>query len=100
MDFYKYEETGRQGRVLFPASVWLNLLTETEMCTFFRSDTQIIKDTALLMNNRDWVINVESTRFDDVMAACVSEGIFTSDRVTEFKKGVRPSSEAEYRLGI
>ena len=70
------------------------------MCAYFRSDTQIIKDTALIMNNRDWVINVESTRFDDVMAACVSEGIFTSDRVTEFKKGIRPSSEAEYRFGI
>ena len=97
MEFYKYSEGGLPT---FPSSIFLNLLTETEMCAFFRSDTQIIKDTALLMNNRDWVINVESTRFDDVMAACVSEGIFTSDRVTEFKKGVRPSSEAEYRLGI
>tara|TARA_B100000902_G_C27100953_1_gene808786 strand:- start:106 stop:399 length:294 start_codon:yes stop_codon:yes gene_type:complete len=97
MEFYKYSEGGLPT---FPSSTFLNLLTETEMCAFLRSDTQIIKDTALLMNNRDWVINVESTRFDDVMAACVSEGIFTSDRVTEFKKGVRPSSEAEYRLGI
>ena len=97
MEFYKYSEGGLPT---FPSSIFLNLLTETEMCAFFRSDTQIIKDTALLMNNRDWVINVESTRFDDVMAACVSEGIFTSDRVTEFKKGIRPSSEAEYRLGI
>ena len=97
MEFYKYSEGGLPT---FPSSVFLNLLTESEMCAFFRSDTQIIKDTALLMNNRDWVINVESTRFDDVMAACVSEGIFTSDRVTEFKKGIRPSSEAEYRLGI
>ena len=97
MEYYKYSEGGLPT---FPSSTFLNLLTETEMCAFFRSDTQIIKDTALLMNNRDWVINVESTRFDDVMAACVSEGIFTSDRVTEFKKGVRPSSEAEYRLGI
>ena len=97
MEFYKYSEGGLPT---FPSSVFLNLLTESEMCAFFRSDTQIIKDTALLMNNRDWVINVESTRFDDVMAACVSEGIFTSDRVTEFKKGIRPSTEAEYRLGI
>lgn len=97
MEFYKYSEGGLPT---FPSSIFLNLLTETEMCAFFRSDTQIIKDTALLMNNRDWVINVESTRFDDVMAACVSEGIFTSDRVTEFKKGIRPSSEAEYRFGI
>ena len=93
MEFYIYSEGGLPT---FPSSVFLNLLTESEMCAFFRSDTQIIKDTALLMNNRDWVINVESTRFDDVMAACVSEGIFTSDRVTEFKKGIRPSSEAEY----
>ena len=97
MEYYKYSEGGLPT---FPSSTFLNLLTETEMCAFFRSDTQIIKDTALLMNNRDWVINVESTRFDDVMAACVSEGIFTSDRVTEFKKGIRPSSEAEYKLGI
>ena len=97
MEYYKYSEGGLPT---FPSSTFLNLLTETEMCAFFRSDTQIIKDTALLMNNRDWVINVESTRFDDVMAACVSEGIFTSDRVTEFKKGIRPSSEAEYRFGI
>tara|TARA_B100000530_G_scaffold294255_1_gene212101 strand:+ start:244 stop:537 length:294 start_codon:yes stop_codon:yes gene_type:complete len=97
MEFYKYSEGGLPT---FPSSIFLNLLTETEMCAFFRSDTQIIKDTALLMNNRDWVINVESTRFDDVMAACVSEGIFTSDRVTQFKKGIRPSSEAEYRFGI
>ena len=97
MEYYKYSEGGLPT---FPSSIFLNLLTETEMCAFFRSDTQIIKDTALLMNNRDWIINVESTRFDDVMAACVSEGIFTSDRVTQFKKGIRPSSEAEYRLGI
>ena len=97
MEFYKYSEGGLPT---FLSSIFLNLLTETEMCAFFRSDTQIIKDTALLMNNRDWVINVESTRFDDVMAACVSEGIFTSDRVTQFKKGIRPSSEAEYRFGI
>ena len=99
MEFYKYEESGRQGTVLFPASVWLNLLTETEMCAFFRSSTQIIADTALLMTNRDWVVDVTSTRFDDVMTACVSESIFTNDRVAEFKRGVRGISEQEYRFG-
>ena len=88
MDFYKYEDTGNLGRRLFPASIWLNLLTETEMCAFFRSSTQIIADTALLMSNRDWVVDVTSTRFDDVMTACVSEGIFTNDRVAQFKRGV------------
>ena len=61
MEYYKYSEG---GLLTFPSSTFLNLLTETEMCAFFRSDTQIIKDTALLMNNRDWIINVESTRFD------------------------------------
>ena len=88
MEFYKFVEIGSAGDLHFPASVWLNLLTETEMCAFFRSSTQIIADTALLMSNRDWVVNVESTRFDTVMAACVSEGIFTSDRVAQFKRGV------------
>ena len=61
MEFYKYAETFETGNLIFPASVWLNLLTETEMCAFFRSSTQIIADTALLMTNRDWVVNVEST---------------------------------------
>ena len=88
MEFYKYAESSEAGQLIFAASVWLNLLTETEMCAFFRSSTQIIADTALLMTNRDWVVNVESSRFDDVMTACVSEGIFTSDRVSQFKRGV------------
>ena len=88
MEFYKYAEPSEAGSFIFSASVWLNLLTETEMCAFFRSSTQIIADTALLMTNRDWVVNVESTRFDTVMTACVSEGIFTSDRVAQFKRGV------------
>ena len=100
MQFYKYEESGRwPGILVFPASVFLNLLTETEMCAFFRSDTQIIKDTVLLMTNRDWVVDVSSTRFNDVMTACVSEGIFTSDRVNEFKRGLIEITEVEYRVG-
>ena len=88
MEFYKYAESSEAGQLIFAASVWLNLLTETEMCAFFRSSTQIIADTALIMTNRNWVVNVESTRFDTVMAACVSEGIFTNDRVAQFKRGV------------
>ena len=88
MDFYKYAEIGNVGQRFFPASVWLNLLSETEMCAFFRSSTQIIADTALLMSNRDWVVDVTSTRFDDVMTACVAEIIFPNDRVSEFKRGV------------
>ena len=100
MDFYKYEEIGREGMEVFPASVWLNLLTETEMCAFFRSSTQIIADTTLLMTNRDWVVNVESTRFDQVMAACVSESIFTSDRVAEFKRGILQIDELRYLRGV
>ena len=95
MEFYKYIESGMEGRKSFPASVWLNLLTETEMCAFFRSSTQIIADTALLMSNRDWLVNVESTRFDGVMNACISDGIFTSDRVAEFKRGVIQVNEME-----
>ncbi len=98
MDFYKYEETGREGMEVFPASVWLNLLTETELLAFSRSSTQIIVDTALLMSKRDWVVDVSSTRFDDVMTACVAEDIFTSDRVAQFKRGVRQISEPEYRF--
>ena len=85
---------------MFSASIWLNLLTETEMCAFFRSSTQIIADTALLMTNRNWVVNVESTRFDQVMAACVSESIFTSDRVAEFKRGILQRDELRYLRGV
>ena len=99
MAFYKYEESGEQGTVLFLASVWLNLLTETEMCAFFRSSTQIIADTALLISNRDWVVDVTSTRFDNVMDACIAENIFSNDRVAEFKRGVKQIDEAEYRFG-
>ena len=76
------------------------MLTETEMCAFFRSSTQIIADTALLMTNRNWVVNVESTRFDDVMTACVSENIFTSDRVAEFKRGILQTDELRYLRGV
>ena len=99
MEYYKYVKEGDGGFLVFPASVWLNLLTETEMCAFFRSSTQIIADTALLMSNRDWVVNVESSRFDDVMTACVAESIFTNDRVAEFKRGVVEISEMESRYG-
>jgi hypothetical protein len=97
MEFYRYEEIGRDGIELFPASVWLNLLSETEMLAFFRSTTQIIVDTALLMTNRDWVVDVKSSRFDDVMTACVAENIFTSDRVDQFKRGVKLIGEPQYR---
>ena len=98
MEYYRYLEVGMEGIQVFPASVWLNLLTETEMCAFFRSSTQIIADTALLMSNRNWEVVVTSTRFDEVMAACVAENIFTSDRVAEFKRGIRQISEPEYRF--
>ena len=96
MEYYKYVGVGNGGALAFPASVWLNLLTETEMCAFFRSSTQIIADTALLMNNRDAKINVQSSRFDDVMTACVAENIFTDDRVAEFKRGVIRISPMEW----
>ena len=99
MEFYKFVETGAAGDLHFPASVWLNLLTETEMCAFFRSSTQIIAETALLMSNRDWMVDVESSRFDDVMTACVAENIFTNDRVTEFKRGVMQISPMEWMNG-
>ena len=48
------------------------------------------------MNNRDGKINVESSRFDDVMTACVAENIFTNDRVAEFKRGVIQISPVEW----
>ena len=95
MEYYKFVEAGRGGALVFPSSVWLTLLTETEMCAFFRSSTQIIADTALLMSNRDWVVNVESSRFDDVMTACVAENIFTDDRVAQFKRGIISSVRLE-----
>ena len=46
MEFYKYERDGREGILSFPASVWLNNLTETELLGFSRSSTQIIVDTS------------------------------------------------------
>tara|TARA_B100001029_G_scaffold127175_1_gene106238 strand:+ start:1933 stop:2235 length:303 start_codon:yes stop_codon:yes gene_type:complete len=100
MEFYKFVEVEKAGMLHFPASVWLNLLTETEMCAFFRSSTQIIADTALLMSNRNWIVNTESSRFDDVMTACVAESIFTAERVAEFKRGVIPISPMEYLDGV
>ena len=51
------------------------------------------------MSHRDGKINVESSRFDDVMTACVAENIFTNDRVTEFKRGVIPISPMEWMHG-
>jgi hypothetical protein len=92
---YTPVDAGQKGITKFPASVFLNMLTETEMCALFRSSTQIIADTALLMTYRDAEVNVESTRFDDVMTACVSEDIFTTDRVTAFKRGIRPFNKFE-----
>tara|TARA_R100000655_G_scaffold8874_1_gene22775 strand:+ start:1016 stop:1321 length:306 start_codon:yes stop_codon:yes gene_type:complete len=99
MEFYKFVAVGMAGNLVFKTSVWLNLLTETELCAFFRSSTQIIADTALLMSHRDGKINVESSRFDDVMTACVAENIFTNDRVAEFKRGVMPISPMEWMDG-
>ena len=99
MEYYKFVSEGNEGILVFPSSVWLTLLTETEMCAFFRSSTQIIADTALLMGNRNWIVNVESSRFDDVMTACVAESIFTNNRVAEFKRGVMPITEMEHRYG-
>ena len=97
MEFYKYERDGRQGILSFPASVWLNNLTETELLAFSRSTTQIIVDTALLMSKRDWLVDVNSARFDEVMTACVAEEIFTNERVAQFKRGVVKVHESVYR---
>ena len=41
------------------------------------------------MSRREAEVDVTSTRFDNVMTACVSENIFTADRVTAFKRGIR-----------
>ena len=91
MDNRKYttSNVNEGGLHVFPASMFLNILTETEMLALFRSSTQIIADTALLMSHRDSEVDVNSTRFNDVMTACVSEDIFTADRVTAFKRGIR-----------
>ena len=96
MEFYKYAKSGMEGIKVFTSSVWLNLLSETEMCGFFRSSEQIIADTALLMSNRDWLVDVNSTRFNDVMTKCVEESIFTNDRVSEFKRGIIQINDVEY----
>ena len=80
---------GQSIQCAFPASMFLNILTEAEALSLFRSSTQIIADTALLMSRRDAEVDVTSTRFNDVMTACVSEDIFTADRVAAFKRGIR-----------
>jgi hypothetical protein len=91
MEFYNFAAAGEQGITRFNSSVFLNLLTEAELLAFFRNDTQIIADTALLMSKRDSYVDVLSARFDAVMAACVTASIFDSARVAEFKRGIIPS---------
>ena len=93
MESYKFEEG---GTVRFNSSIFLNLLTEVELLAFFRDDTQIIADTALLMSKRDAFVDVESARFDAVMAACVTADIFDAARVTEFKLGIFPPPDGRY----
>ena len=88
MESYKYREAGSLGEERFSSSIFLNLLSEEEMCALFRNTTQIIADTALLMSKRDAFVDVASTRFDTVMAACVTASIFDSARVAEFKRGI------------
>ena len=46
------------------------------------------------------MVDVESSRFDDVMTACVAENIFTNDRVTEFGRGVMQISPMEWMNGL
>ena len=91
MEFYRYLPEGEKGQIAFNSSIFLNLLTEVELLAFFRSEIQIIADTALLMSKRDVDVDVESVRFDSVMAACVTAEIFDSARVAEFKRGVTSS---------
>jgi len=91
MDSYRYIEAGSLGEERFSSSIFLNLLTEVELLAFFRDDTQIIADTALLMSKRDAFVDVLSDRFDAVMAACVTASIFDSARVAEFKRGIIPA---------
>jgi hypothetical protein len=91
MDSYRYIEAGSLGEERFSSSIFLNLLTEVELLAFFRDDTQIIADTALLMSKRDAFVDVLSARFDAVMAACVTASIFDSARVAEFKRGIIPA---------
>ena len=90
MDSYKYVRAGLVGITRFKSSMFLNLLTEAELLALFRDDTQIIADTALLMSKRDSYVDVLSSRFDAVMAACVTASIFDSARVAEFKRGIDP----------
>jgi hypothetical protein len=93
LESYKFEE---RGTVRFNSSIFLNLLTEVELLAFFRDDTQIIADTALLMSKRDAYVDVTSARFDAVMAACVTAEIFDAARVTEFKLGIFPPPDGRY----
>ena len=51
------------------------------------------------MSNRDWLVDVNSTRFNDVMTKCVEESIFTNDRVSEFKRGIIQINDVEYMNG-
>ena len=88
MESYKYREAGSLGEERFSSSIFLNLLSEEEMCALFRNTTQIIADTALLMSKRDAFVDVLSSRFDAVMAVCVTASIFDSARVAEFKRGI------------
>ena len=83
------ENYGQAIHTTFPASVFLNMLTETEACALFRSSTQIIADTALLMSRRDAEVDVSSTRFDSVMTACVSEDWKKSAREKLLVRGVQ-----------
>jgi hypothetical protein len=89
MAYYKLVivPVGEQGQMRFETSEFLSLLTEAEMLSFFSNSTQIIADTAVLMSKRAGMVDVRSTRFDDVMSACVTEGIFSDERVAEFKRG-------------
>ena len=89
MAYYKLVivPVGEQGQERFETSEFLSLLTEAEMLSFFSNTTQIIADTAVLMSKRDGTVDVRSARFDDVMSACVTEGIFSDERVAEFKRG-------------
>ena len=91
MDYYKYVgENKGLGKQRFNSSIFLNLLTEAELLAFFRDETQIIVDTAVLMSKRDAYVDVTSARFDAVMAACVTQEIFDAERVAEFKRGIIP----------
>ena len=89
MAYYKLvtAPVGAEGQMRFETSEFLSLLTEAEMLSFFSNSTQIIADTAVLMSKRAGIVDVRSTRFDDVMSACVTAEIFSDERVAEFKRG-------------